>query len=80
MFGIILKKRSSEKISGRKSQVFWVNVTQSVKRYQVLGVELKLPLYTQMITEHIKKNSSWYLVIFRRYQNLYDIRIDRFEK
>src|SRR6218665_2060250 len=31
-------------------------VTQSMKRYQVLVVELELVLYTKMITEHIKKN------------------------
>jgi len=33
-------------------------VTQSMKRYQVLVVELELALYTKMITEHIKKISS----------------------
>jgi len=31
-------------------------VTQCMKRYQVLAVELELPLHMQMITEHIKRN------------------------
>ena len=34
------------------------HVSQYTKRYQVLLVELELPLHTQMISEHIKKFQS----------------------
>src|SRR6218665_1663893 len=49
-------------------------IAQSMKRCQVLEVELELPLHRQMISEHIKKikliscHFSKYIRIYMRYE------------
>ena len=52
------------------------HVSQSMKRYQVLVVELELPLHTGMISEHIKKIQADISCHFQRYQDLYKMRTD----
>ena len=63
---------------GWELRIFYASqVSQSMKRYQVLVVGLELSLHIDMISEPIKKFQADILVNFQRYQDLYEIWIDR---